>query len=889
MKKYFIFLFIIFFILITYLSIFKIPEGKIGVSGKRTYTKGFHIKPFFKRVFLFNQPFIFKDKRELLTKEGAKINLILDIYFKWDEKNLWENINSQNNIKEFIDNLKFYDQKNFKKEIEEFFNKLPIYDFKFSYFIEGELPFEIKEKFKPTGCKIFFFALDALDWVMLDYLFDKGKLPNFQRLKKEGAYTTLLSYNPLLSPIIWTSIATSRTPEEHGILEFTIKDPYTHEDIPVTSSQRKVPAFWNILTAFDLKTNLVGWWATFPAEKIKGNIISERLFFHLFGIEPEKKVKGNTYPEKLEEKYEKEIVRAEDIKYEEISRYLNISKEEYDERWEKGKKMENPFQDPVNHLRKILAVTNSAKKIAFRLLEESDFDIFAFYLEGPDTVAHRFAHCIPPKLPWVPEEEYERGKNALAFYYKLIDEILGEILKYSKEDWIISVASDHGFYTTGARPSVPPDDFGGGASQWHRMTGVWIIKGRDIKKGEFFNADIYDITPTHLALIGVPLSKDMKGKVIKEIFLRELDVKYIPSYDFIPKVWREEKTMVVDKERIKELQALGYISPPKEKKEEEKKDFTYYYNLGTTFFQNNEFLKAEEAYKKAIEIYPNFSLGLAGLASVYEKLGKFNESYIYAKRALPYEKDFPDSFLKNFADYAILSKNSREALNFLKSESFGWEKRPIYYTVLGMLSENLGEDSINYYKKALNISPSEPYACERLLGYYLKIKDFDGAAHLLKNAWDSSEGNLKLMNSLGIVCLKNGQVKIAEDIFKTLLKSNPKEPNLIGNLSIALLMQKRKDEAKTLLKEALRLNPKDSQLLYNYGMALEEMGNFKDALIYYEKAKELKFSGYQLYNALGRVYLRVGKKMEAKDAFKNSLKINPEQEDIKKLLSQIEN
>lgn len=869
-------------ILISYFSILKVPENFIGLSGKKVYEKGIHFKLFFKKAYLFPQPFYLKTKKELLTKEGSNVNTQIEISFNWDRENLWKKPNSIKKLKEFIDNLKSY--QNLKEEFENFLKNLPVQNLKISFSIEGELPAEIKEKFKPTGKKVFLFALDGLDWNLLDYLFEKGKLPNFKKLKEEGAWTKLLSYKPLLSPIIWTSIATSRTPEEHGILEFTMKDPYTQKDVPVTSNLRNVPAFWNILSAFNLRTNLIGWWATFPAEKIKGNIITERLFFHLFGIEAEKKVKGNTFPYDLEEKFEKLILKAEDINYDEVSQYLNISKDDFDKAWEEGKREENPFENRINHLRKILAVTHSAKNIAFKLIDE-DFDFFAFYLEGTDTVGHRFAHLLPPKLQWVSDKDYEMGKNAMIRYYELMDEILGEILKKTKENWIISVVSDHGFYTIGARPSAQPDDFGGGASQWHRMTGVWIIKGEGIKRGEFFNSDIYDPIPTLLSALGVPLSKEMKGKVIKDIFLKEPLVECLDSYDFIPKVWKEEKIFVEDKERLKELQALGYISPAPKK--EEKKDFTFYYNLGTTHFENGEFDKAEEAYKKAIEIYPEFSLANAGLSNVYEKKGNFQEAYRYARKAYPYEKELGEGFLLKFVEYAINSKNERDALKILMENPFGWDKRAVYWSAIGTLKEKSGEDPKYYFKEALKRNPAEPTACEKLLNYYLKNKDFDNAAQLLKNAWDSSQGNLNLMNSLGVVLLKNGQGKIAEDIFRTLLSSNPGEANLLGNLSLALRMQGKTGEAEKILQEAIRVNPKDGLIYFNYAILLEEEGNLDEAIKYLNKARENNFSGIQFYNSLGRIYLKKGQKEEARKQFEKSLSLNPNQEEIKELLKKI--
>src|SRR5690349_7933756 len=64
-------------------------------------------------------------------------------------------------------------------------------------------------------------GLDGMDPDAVDLLMGEGKLPNFARLRQEGAYGRLESSLPLLSPVIWTTIATGKPPDEHGIGHFT--------------------------------------------------------------------------------------------------------------------------------------------------------------------------------------------------------------------------------------------------------------------------------------------------------------------------------------------------------------------------------------------------------------------------------------------------------------------------------------------------------------------------------------------------------------------------------------------------------------------------------------------------------------------------------------------
>lgn len=99
-----------------------------------------------------------------------------------------------------------------------------------------------------------------------------------------------------------------------------------------------------------------------------------------------------------------------------------------------------------------------------------------------------------------------------------------------------------------------------------KYDGVIIIAGRNIKKGVgITDATLLDITPTILYLMGLPVAKDMDGKVLTQAiepsFLEKNPIRYIDSYDKketiqIPK---KEEITPYDKELLEKLKALGYI------------------------------------------------------------------------------------------------------------------------------------------------------------------------------------------------------------------------------------------------------------------------------------------------------------------------------------------
>src|SRR5512139_822384 len=98
-------------------------------------------------------------------------------------------------------------------------------------------------RLKPGSPKIAVFGVDAADWREIDPLVASGRLPAFARLKRVASLGVLRADPPLLSPIIWTTIATGRPPEDHGVIDFMM-DLRGGAQAPVSGTARRVKAFW---------------------------------------------------------------------------------------------------------------------------------------------------------------------------------------------------------------------------------------------------------------------------------------------------------------------------------------------------------------------------------------------------------------------------------------------------------------------------------------------------------------------------------------------------------------------------------------------------------------------------------------------------------------------
>ena len=65
--------------------------------------------------------------------------------------------------------------------------------------------------------KLLLIGIDGATWGIIEPMIARGELPNIARVVDEGSAGTLWSINPMYSPRLFTTIATGRTADEHGV------------------------------------------------------------------------------------------------------------------------------------------------------------------------------------------------------------------------------------------------------------------------------------------------------------------------------------------------------------------------------------------------------------------------------------------------------------------------------------------------------------------------------------------------------------------------------------------------------------------------------------------------------------------------------------------------
>lgn len=426
-------------------------------------------------------------------------------------------------------------------------------------------------------------GVDAMSWSRILPLVAAGKMPNVARLMDEGSYGvlhSLRSYRPSVkewgywSPVVWTSIATGTTEAKHGIDDFSVRTP--NGPRMAKSWYRKEPAFWNIFSAFHRPVGVVGWWASWPAEKVDGVMVSSSI-----GL------RGHRGIRRIELDDESWLLRRRQLTWPEsykqvVAHDVGLPKGIGD--WVETELYpfrEYPILDDerLDTLLSVLWQDRLYLDTALHLLRTEDFSLYTTYFEGVDVVSHNFWQFIdfPEELRQqarfpVPDG-FDADRHVVDRYYEIVDGYLGELLAAAGDDATVMVVSDHGFHSD-------PDH---ARKANHSPYGVILMKGPGIRRGHDLNLSlpgslaelfgggtaggdrvtVLDVLPTLLYLHGLPISEQLDGRVLSETLERSLAGRRpeltVPTYGDFAATREIDVESADEDEYLQRMKALGYI------------------------------------------------------------------------------------------------------------------------------------------------------------------------------------------------------------------------------------------------------------------------------------------------------------------------------------------
>ncbi|MBL8308099.1 MAG: alkaline phosphatase family protein [Rubrivivax sp.] len=413
----------------------------------------------------------------------------------------------------------------------------------------------------PLAKRLLLLGWDAADWQLMHPLIDAGRMPHLKRLVERGTIGNLATLQPVLSPLLWTSIATGKRADQHGVHGFVEPTPDGTALRPTASSSRQCKALWNILAHEGRRCHAVGWFASHPAEPINGACVSQ-----LFHVAPASATPEQWPPQAHAVNPASLAEDLAELRYHpaEVSGAMLLpfvpQAAALDQRDPEVRRL-------LDTLARRLAECISVHAITTALMEEQPWDFCTAYYDMIDRTGHDFMVYHPPRMAQVRGDLFDAFQGVMNAVYEFHDQMLGRLVELAGPEAHVMIVSDHGFLSGAARPATPV-----GPAQWHRQYGMFLLAGPGVKADAALpGATLLDIAPTVLTLFGLPVGRDMEGRVLVNAFEAPPEIMRIDSWDEVPDAAYEahrRETADDDPEAaaasMRQLVELGYIEAPGE-------------------------------------------------------------------------------------------------------------------------------------------------------------------------------------------------------------------------------------------------------------------------------------------------------------------------------------
>jgi len=333
-------------------------------------------------------------------------------------------------------------------------------------------------------------GLDGVPYSLLMEYMDRGIMPEFSGLCRDGRLVEIRSSLPEVSSVAWSSFITGSNPGQHGIFGFMELDPQTYEyTFPNFYSLREAP-IWERLGVRAVVFNIP---QTYPARQIDGVMVSGFVALDL---------RKATYPER-------------------VFNFL----QGIDYRIDVNTKIAPT--DPDAFFKDLFETFERRKEAIEYLYEKEDWQLFICAITETDRLHHFFFDSARGGQHF---EIFER-------FYRGLDRFLGHMARRALKDGaVFMTCSDHGFTTIKTEVYL---------NRWLIEKGYLRLDNTDGLKGIRADARAFCLDPSRIYVHhrdryrrgaikpsdSISLIEDLRRdlneldyegeKVIREIFLRD--------------------------------------------------------------------------------------------------------------------------------------------------------------------------------------------------------------------------------------------------------------------------------------------------------------------------------------------------------------------------------
>lgn len=166
-----------------------------------------------------------------------------------------------------------------------------------------------------------------------------------------------------------------------------------------------------------------------------------------------------------------------------------------------------------------------------------------------------------------------------------------------------------------------------------------------------------------------------------------------------------------------------------------------------------------------------------------------------------------------------------------------------------------------------------------------EVKEYNESFGVLKVALDARPDNPELLYDLALAAEKIDKLDLVETSLRRLIALKPDNAQAYNALGYTLADRtNRLTEARDYIEKALTLAPDDPFILDSMGWVLYRLGNFSQGVDYLQRAYRQR-PDPEIAAHLGEVLWKQGKKAEAERIWRESLRENPDSDELLKVIN----
>lgn len=130
--------------------------------------------------------------------------------------------------------------------------------------------------------------------------------------------------------------------------------------------------------------------------------------------------------------------------------------------------------------------------------------------------------------------------------------------------------------------------------------------------------------------------------------------------------------------------------------------------------------------------------------------------------------------------------------------------------------------------------------------------------------------------SLGLQHHNEGNILKARNLYRKVLKINPRQPDALHLLGLVYHQKGQFENAVKSIKKSIDVAPGSSEAYSNLGLALCALGRFDEATKCYHQAIAINPNNFSAYNNLGTTFYDLGLFQDAVESIRRAIDLNPD-------------